>query len=207
MLLPRALAPAVQSHSHGTKVRIDSWLADSGTSLDAVNRADVEEHAQQIRHGDPLMLDTANGTTRADKVLDMFLGPLGEHISPYVLDSTPNILSLGTRIVDQGYTWVWPGWSLWPYLIHPTTGDYTYISESRTTHLTSMSFRARGLPTALVALLPFARSPYLDGTPLLYRAPPQRQVHHHLRHHLCLHIVAVRLLLIRLGHMAGSGGH
>ena len=100
---------------------IASWMIDSGTPLDAVSKEDVIQHADCIRRGESLLLDTADGATTADAVLDMFLGPLGETISPYVLDSTPNILSMGRRVIDHGYTFAWPGWSLWPFYIHPTT--------------------------------------------------------------------------------------
>ena len=100
---------------------------DTGTPLDAVDEQDVSEHADSVREVDPILLDTANGTTEASRVLDMYLGPLGEQISPYVLTSTPNILSLGRRVVDGGYTFVWPGYSMWPYFVHPTTGKHIYL--------------------------------------------------------------------------------
>ena len=86
------MAPAKSSHVAGTRIGIDTWLMDSGTSLDAVNRADIQAYLQHIINGDKLILDTANGVTDAENILPMFLGPLGEHISPYVLDSTPNIV-------------------------------------------------------------------------------------------------------------------
>ena len=41
-------------------MRVGSYLMDTGTSLDAVDQEDVNEHADNIRAVDPILLDTAN---------------------------------------------------------------------------------------------------------------------------------------------------
>ena len=40
---------------------------------------------------------------------------MGEVAEPYVLDSTPDVLSIGRRCVEDGYEFVWK-----PYSLHPT---------------------------------------------------------------------------------------
>ena len=59
-------------------------------------------------------LDTANGELTVDKCIDLYAGALGERIAALVLDSTPNVLSLGRSVVDQGYTWHWDGYTVTP---------------------------------------------------------------------------------------------
>ena len=45
---------------------------------------------------------------------------------PYVLKSSPNVLSLGRRCVVDGYTFVWPPHSMRPYFIKPN-GEKIYL--------------------------------------------------------------------------------
>ena len=106
-------------------VRVDSWLMDSGSPLDLIDRRALRRsHRKLIRPSDPLVLDTANGQVTADKTIKLGLSSLGVEISPLVLDSTPNVLSLGRRVVDEGYDWVWRGGRLDCTLHHPTTGKH-----------------------------------------------------------------------------------
>jgi len=44
-----------------------------------------------------------------------------------VLDSTPNVLSLGRRVVVGGYAFFWPAWSYSPWLQHPSTGEKVWL--------------------------------------------------------------------------------
>ena len=97
---------------------------DSGTPLDIVDKTAVEEHAHLVKPCEPVILDTANGESKADRGIDLHVGKLGESITPYVLDSTPNVLSLGRRCVLLGYGWYWFPYSLEPYLVHPVTGEH-----------------------------------------------------------------------------------
>jgi len=56
----------------------------------------------------PISLITANGSTEASEVADVKLPALPDPVQPYVLDHVPAVLSVGTRYVDQGYSFVWP---------------------------------------------------------------------------------------------------
>ena len=61
---------------------------------------------------------TANGSTEASEVADVKLSALPDPVQPYVLDPTPAVLSVGTRYVDQGYSFVWPANGK-PILVRP----------------------------------------------------------------------------------------
>ena len=52
------------------------------------------------------------------EVADVKLSALPDPVHPYVLDHTPAVLSVGTRCVDQGYSFVWPANGK-PILVRP----------------------------------------------------------------------------------------
>ena len=51
----------------------------------------------------PFVLSTANDLVNGDKTVPQQIGELGEVAEPYVLDSSPDVLSIGRRRVQQGY--------------------------------------------------------------------------------------------------------
>ena len=55
----------------------------------------------------PLTFNTANGKTEATQQAKLHCSELKENISPYVLDSTPPVLSVGRRCMEMGYSFVW----------------------------------------------------------------------------------------------------
>ena len=116
--------PAAACITQSDPIRVKSWLMDSGTPLDLVDKRSVKNHKEFITNGDPVLLDTANGEVKADRHIDLYNGRLNERIAPLVLDSTPNVLSIGRRVVQQGYDWHWKGYTLTPWMVHPTTGEH-----------------------------------------------------------------------------------
>ena len=66
-----------------------------------------------------MLLATANDLVSGDKVLPQQIGELGEVAEPYVLDSTPDVLSIGRRCVEDGYTFLWKPYSLNPTITTP----------------------------------------------------------------------------------------
>ena len=97
-----------------------SWLVDLGSGSDLVSKGmprDVNaENCRPAEH--PLSLITANGSTEANEVADVKLPALPDAVQPYVLDQTPAVLSVGTRCVEQGYSFVWPANGK-PILVRP----------------------------------------------------------------------------------------
>ena len=51
-------------------------------------------------------------------MLPLHIDALNEEITPLVLPNTPNVLSIGKRVVDGGYDFVWRIGER-PYLTHP----------------------------------------------------------------------------------------
>ena len=97
---------------------------DSGTPLDIVAESSIDGYEDLVKPIEPIILDTANGESLANRGIDLRIGCLGEDIVPYVLESSPDVLSIGRRCVLLGYGWYWPPFSLEPYLVHPTTGEH-----------------------------------------------------------------------------------
>ena len=56
----------------------------------------------------PITFHTANGPTRTENVANIYVRELDENITPYVLASTPSVLTVGYRCMDIGYTFIWP---------------------------------------------------------------------------------------------------
>ena len=67
----------------------------------------------------PILLATANGLVDGDKVVSQQIGELLEVAEPYVLDSTPDVLSIGRRCVEDGYEFHWGPYSLDPAITTP----------------------------------------------------------------------------------------
>jgi hypothetical protein len=86
------------------------WLVDTGSAFDLVGRKDVPEAhlsaAEPARR--PIQLKTANGVTTVDEEIILQCGPLKEHVYPLLLDSTPAVLSVGRRCMEDGFSFHWP---------------------------------------------------------------------------------------------------
>eukprot|EP00972_Heterocapsa_arctica_P107600 15851825-Heterocapsa_arctica.AAC.1 len=61
---------------------------------------------------------TANGLTVSTHSAPMRICEFGEDITPFVLQDTPAVLSVGDRTMNKGYTFVWPAYSN-PYFVTP----------------------------------------------------------------------------------------
>ena len=66
----------------------------------------------------PLTFHSANGDSFADEQCDLWFEELGEAVRPYILKSTPAVLSVGFRCMELGYTFIWPTGKA-PYFITP----------------------------------------------------------------------------------------
>ena len=65
----------------------------------------------------PITFHTANGPARTDNVA-MHVRELDENITPYVLENTPPVLTVGYRCMELGYTFIRPT-NQSPYAIRP----------------------------------------------------------------------------------------
>ena len=88
-----------------------------------------------------MKFDTANGPVNANEVVSLSVDALGEEIHPYILPSTPALLSIGRRCMREGYDFIWKRGEE-PYFITPNghvvvlevIGDIPYIVPGSAKH-------------------------------------------------------------------------
>eukprot|EP00974_Lingulodinium_polyedra_P008368 797644-Lingulodinium_polyedra.AAC.1 len=74
------------------------WLMDTGCGHDLITSSDAQKMKDFIRKATTSVnFNTANGTARGTEVVDLFVKEFGVNVEPYVLKSTPNVLSIGLR--------------------------------------------------------------------------------------------------------------
>ena len=99
------------------------WLVDTGSEQDLISEGMLKTAKATNRRvsNTPISLATANGSTRADEVADVKVDALHQPFSPYILEETPVVLSVGFGCMEQGYSFVWPADGR-PYFIRPDMG-------------------------------------------------------------------------------------
>ena len=83
---------------------------DTGSEQDLISEGMLKTAKATNRRisNTPISLATASGSTRADEVADVKVDALHQPFSRYILEETPEILSVGVRCMEQGYSFVWP---------------------------------------------------------------------------------------------------
>ena len=97
------------------------WILDTGCGHDLV-QGDTLPKASRVqieRARSARKLHTANGTSQATMVAPLQVDYFMENIEPYVLPSTPNVLSSGRRCRHDGYEFSWKPFAKTPELIAP----------------------------------------------------------------------------------------
>ena len=85
------------------RVQPDAWLVDTGSGHDLVDCALVLDSAQLIEPANSnIVLHTASGECRPNGSIIMGIKPLNETSSAFVLENTPNVLSVGLRCMECG---------------------------------------------------------------------------------------------------------
>eukprot|EP00974_Lingulodinium_polyedra_P073622 7127530-Lingulodinium_polyedra.AAC.1 len=81
---------------------------DMGCGHDLITSSDAQKMQDFIRKASTAVnFNTANGVARGTEVVDLFVEEFGTNVEP-LLNSTPNVLSIGMRCMKYGYTLVWP---------------------------------------------------------------------------------------------------
>ena len=88
-------------------VLVRQWLVDSGSAMDLIDERAAEPFAHFIEEGEEVKLATANGVIGSRQRLEIHIDELDVDVRPVVLKNTPCVLSLGRRIVRDGYDFVW----------------------------------------------------------------------------------------------------
>eukprot|EP00971_Amphidinium_carterae_P336950 6473550-Amphidinium_carterae.1 len=109
------------------------WIVDSGAGIDLIGRQHISRHeCNSTTHcSKPVGLSTANGRSSVDQRVQCEVEDLNVVLSPYVLESCPPVLSLGRRVIHDGFDFVWKASDpQHPKLISPN-GDVTMLSVER----------------------------------------------------------------------------
>eukprot|EP00974_Lingulodinium_polyedra_P094223 9130304-Lingulodinium_polyedra.AAC.1 len=74
------------------------WIIDSGCGRDLITESDAQQLKRFIRRASGAdHFRTASGLTRATDVAKLLVKEFGAEVELYILDSTPNVLSIGMR--------------------------------------------------------------------------------------------------------------
>ena len=88
-------------HKMLPKSPVESWILDSGAACDIICRLSlkylVPHKPKQIAN-----FHTANGMVRCTEIVTMSVDHMKEAVGAYVLDESPNLLSLGIRCLQLG---------------------------------------------------------------------------------------------------------
>ena len=136
------------------------WIAHIGSAQDLLTDHHVPDHYGYFSEN-PIRLITANGERKQGKVK---VPELNSRVNPYLVQSSPPVLSVGTRCIDEGFDFVWRGSKgEKPYMIRPDgkridleVRDYVpYLcSKSRQSNVSLAATKSNGIePTQRVKVL------------------------------------------------------
>ena len=84
------------------------WLVDTGSAHDIARDSAIRNCPQwKTEMREPLALSTANGVMHAREVCNLSVPSLAIDIEAVILPSTPCLLSVGRRCMEEGFTFVW----------------------------------------------------------------------------------------------------
>ena len=93
------------------------WLMDTGCGHDLISKAGAQDATTESKSS--VVFSTANGAISTRTAMRAHCAELDQVVEAYVLPSTPWVLSIGQRCVEQGCSFVWVANSA-PVLITPT---------------------------------------------------------------------------------------
>ena len=98
------------------------WIADTGSAQDLVNDNELPDDYGYYSNN-PIRMITANGESSSSKQGKVFVPKLGKTIDAYLVRSSPPVISVGMRCIDDGYDFIWRGSKGEPpYMVKPN-GD------------------------------------------------------------------------------------
>ena len=75
-------------------------IADTGAAVDLIGARDLHNTDRQRKTSEPIHFCTANGTTKADTIVQYISSALGEEVFPHVLTDSVSALSIGKRVAS-----------------------------------------------------------------------------------------------------------
>ena len=134
---------------------ICSWLMDTGckhdlTTRDAISLCQVGVITKAKTNA---LLSIANDIISSDIMVPRQIGALACDAEPYVLDQSPDVLSIGRRCVQEGYSFQWLPYSLVSTLRCPTRKVVKLVSRVGCPYLDDYEPSERSVAAPAVAPL------------------------------------------------------
>ena len=109
---------------------------DTGCGKDLVAQRHVAQLQRHVYVKDPFTVNTANGGSTTSERILLSVEPLAMTSEPYIMDSTPPVLSVGARVKD-GRSFIWLRGKL-PCIVRPggriiplgVKGDTPYLRRT-----------------------------------------------------------------------------
>ena len=121
----------------GTSVAVNRWILDTGSGHDLVDERQVSGISTIHYRKANATLQTAGGKVHVDWEVPMQVEELDEDIVPLVLKSTPAVLSLGKRCMQDGYAFEWQPHKT-PTLTTPSGRRIDLVVEGNVPYLASV---------------------------------------------------------------------
>ena len=83
------------------------WLIDTGSPFDIIDESMIASEMHLADTSKCYGVQAAGGETATFGTIPMHVTALGETINVNIMQSSPNVLSLGRRIVEGGYSFHW----------------------------------------------------------------------------------------------------
>jgi hypothetical protein len=107
----KAYATPVQNSSLGIFDVSSKWLLDTGAAKDLVSRSKASKFPDALVDAKNITFMTANGTASQNEMRPLVMRGKGattaDAVEAYVLGECPCVLSVGQRVMEQGYTFIW----------------------------------------------------------------------------------------------------
>ena len=117
----------------------ERWLVDTGSAFDLIGKQDVPEWCVMLATptDGTVELSTANGRMAVTKEVLMQVGSFQQHVTPLLLESSPPVLSVGKRCMEEGYSCHWPAGRR-PYLVSPDGTKHMLEVDNMVPYLNDM---------------------------------------------------------------------
>ncbi len=107
-------------------------IVDTGAAIDIIRRSDIPKHLSGpdlLKMVPPMKLTTANGPLEAAERIIAKLPHLDPStaFSMVVLKDSPSVISVGILCEEQGWDFVWEGWTSRPYITSPDGRRRIYL--------------------------------------------------------------------------------
>ena len=129
--LPAARATGCPAKRMPVVPGADAWIVDTGCGHDLLDRSrligNLVNHVRKARHD--VVFETAGGDAPANEEIDVHLPGLPGGAKALIMDSSPEVISVGRRCEAEGWSFHWHAYSKYPCLITPAGRVIRLISE------------------------------------------------------------------------------